>query len=375
MIYLDYNATAPTRPEALAAMVAAIEAGGNPSSVHSPGRAARRRVEEARRAVADLVAVDANQVIFTATGTEANNTALLGYPGYALFVSAIEHDAVKQAAPEATVLPVLPDGTLDLAALDTALATAEAPPLVSVMLANSETGILQPIAEIAARVHAKGGLVHCDAVQAAGRVPFTLDDLGADLLTLSGHKLGGVPGAAALVLGASIAGTPREPLPLLRGGGQERGRRAGTENVGAIAAFGVAARAAKAEIPAMQALAPLRDAAEADLQAAGALLPAATGAPRLPNCFSVTLRGKPAETQVIALDLAGFAVSAGSACSSGKVKRSAVLSAMGYPDEIAGSTLRISFGPATTAEQLTQFCAAWRRLAGTPTNTHTQSIS
>lgn len=375
MIYLDYNATAPTRPEALAAMVAAIEAGGNPSSVHSAGRAARRRVEDARRAVADLVGVDANQVIFTATGTEANNMALLGYPDHARFVSAIEHDAVKQAAPDAIVLPVLADGTLDLAALEAALETAAAPPLVSVMLANSETGILQPIAEIAARVHAKGGLLHCDAVQAAGRVPFTLDSLGADLLTLSGHKLGGVPGAAALILGATLAGTPREPLPLLRGGGQERGRRAGTENVGALAAFGVAARAAKAEIPAMQALAPLRDAAEADLQAAGALLPAATGAPRLPNCFSVALPGKPAETQVIALDLAGFAVSAGSACSSGKVKRSAVLSAMGYPDAIAGSTLRVSFGPSTTAEQLTQFCAAWRRLAGTPANAHISSVA
>lgn len=375
MIYLDYNATAPTRPEALAAMVAAIEAGGNPSSVHSAGRAARRRVEDARRAVADLVGVDANQVIFTATGTEANNMALLGYPDHARFVSAIEHDAVKQAAPDAIVLPVLADGTLDLAALEAALETAAAPPLVSVMLANSETGILQPIAEIAARVHAKGGLLHCDAVQAAGRVPFTLDSLGADLLTLSGHKLGGVPGAAALILGATLAGTPREPVPLLRGGGQERGRRAGTENVGALAAFGVAARAAKAEIPAMQALAPLRDAAEADLQAAGALLPAATGAPRLPNCFSVALPGKPAETQVIALDLAGFAVSAGSACSSGKVKRSAVLSAMGYPDAIAGSTLRVSFGPSTTAEQLTQFCAAWRRLAGTPANAHISSVA
>lgn len=375
MIYLDYNATAPTRPEALAAMVAAIEAGGNPSSVHSAGRAARRRVEDARRAVADLVGVDANQVIFTATGTEANNMALLGYPDHARFVSAIEHDAVKQAAPDAIVLPVLADGTLDLAALEVALETAAAPPLVSVMLANSETGILQPIAEIAARVHAKGGFLHCDAVQAAGRVPFTLDSLGADLLTLSGHKLGGVPGAAALILGATLAGTPREPLPLLRGGGQERGRRAGTENVGALAAFGVAARAAKAEIPAMQALAPLRDAAEADLQAAGALLPAATGAPRLPNCFSVALPGKPAETQVIALDLAGFAVSAGSACSSGKVKRSAVLSAMGYPDAIAGSTLRVSFGPSTTAEQLTQFCAAWRRLAGTPANAHISSVA
>lgn len=375
MIYLDYNATAPTRPEALAAMVAAIEAGGNPSSVHSAGRAARRRVEDARRAVADLVGVDANQVIFTATGTEANNMALLGYPDHARFVSAIEHDAVKQAAPDAIVLPVLADGTLDLAALEVALETAAAPPLVSVMLANSETGILQPIAEIAARVHAKGGLLHCDAVQAAGRVPFTLDSLGADLLTLSGHKLGGVPGAAALILGATLAGTPREPLPLLRGGGQERGRRAGTENVGALAAFGVAARIAKAEIPAMQALAPLRDAAEANLQAAGALLPAATGAPRLPNCFSVALPGKPAETQVIALDLAGFAVSAGSACSSGKVKRSAVLSAMGYPDEIAGSTLRVSFGPSTTAEQLTQFCAAWRRLAGTPANAHISPVA
>jgi cysteine desulfurase len=374
MIYLDYNATAPTRPEALAALVAAVQAGGNPSSVHSLGRAARRRVEEARRAVADLVAVDANQVIFTATGTEANNMALGGYPDHAVIISAIEHDAVKQAAPEATILPVKADGTLDLDALDAALAQASRPPLVSVMLANSETGILQPIPEIAARVHATGGLLHCDAVQAAGRIPLDMATLGADLLTLSGHKLGGVPGAAALILGASISGTTREPLPLLRGGGQEKGRRAGTEAVGAIAAFGVAAQAAKAEIPAMAALADLRDKAEADLRALGAFLPAVTGAPRLPNCFSVALPGKPAETQVIALDLAGFAVSAGSACSSGKVKRSAVLAAMGYGDNIASATIRVSFGVGTTAAQLEHFCSAWQRLAGRSVTPHTNLV-
>ncbi len=375
MIYLDYNAAAPTRPEALAALVAAVQAGGNPSSVHSLGRAARRRVEEARRAVADLVAVDANQVIFTATGTEANNMALGGYPDYASIVSAIEHDAVRQAAPNATILPIKADGTLDLDALDAVLARLGTPPLVSVMLANSETGILQPIPEIAARVHAKGGLLHCDAVQAAGRLPLDMAALGADLLTLSAHKLGGVPGAAALILGASISGTAREPLPLLRGGGQEKGRRAGTEAVGAIAAFGVAAQAAKAEIPAMAALATLRDQAEADLRALGAILPAATGAARLPNCFSVALPGKPAETQVIALDLAGFAVSAGSACSSGKVKRSAVLAAMGYADAIAGSTIRVSFGVGTTAAQLEQFCSAWQRLAGRGLTPHTNLVT
>lgn len=374
MIYLDYNATAPTRPEALAAFVAAVQAGGNPSSVHSVGRAARRRVEEARRSVADLVAVDANQVIFTATGTEANNMALGGYPDRAILVSAVEHDAVKQAAPDATVLPVKRDGALDLAALDRALAAATRPPLVSVMLANSETGILNPIPDIAARVHAVGGLLHCDAVQAAGRIPLDMAALGADLLTLSSHKLGGVPGAAALILGASISGTAREPLPLLRGGGQEKGRRAGTEAVGALAAFGVAARAAQAEIPAMAALSKLRDAAEADLRALGAILPAATGAPRLPNCFSVALPGKPAETQVIALDLAGFAVSAGSACSSGKVKRSAVLAAMGYPDAIASATIRVSFGIATTAAQLEQFCSAWRQLAARAITPHSNNV-
>jgi cysteine desulfurase len=374
MIYFDYNATAPTRPEALAALVAAVQAGGNPSSVHSLGRSARRRVEEARRAVADLVAVDANQVIFTATGTEANNMALGGYPDHASVVSAIEHDAVKQAAPNATILPIKADGTLDMDALDAVLARLETPPLVSVMLANSETGILQPIAQIAARVHAKGGLLHCDAVQAAGRLPLDMAALGADLLTLSAHKLGGVPGAAALILGASISGTAREPLPLLRGGGQEKGRRAGTEAVGAIAAFGVAAQAAKAELSAMTALAALRDQAEADLRARGAILPAATGAARLPNCFSVALPGKPAETQVIALDLAGFAVSAGSACSSGKVKRSAVLAAMGYADAIASSTIRVSFGVGTSAAQLEQFCCAWQRLAGRSDAPHTHFI-
>src|SRR5579864_7319013 len=224
--YLDWNATAPLRREVIAAMSAALARCGNPSSVHRWGRAQRQAVERARAAVAALVGARAESVIFTSGGSEANHLALRGCGHRSLLVSAIEHDSVRDAAEDAMPISVLASGVVDLDALERLLATAESPALVSLMLANNETGVIQAVAEAAAIVHRHGALLHCDAVQAAGKVPVSLEALGADLLSLSAHKIGGPQGVGALVLRRDLA-----LRPMLRGGGQERGRRAGTENV------------------------------------------------------------------------------------------------------------------------------------------------
>lgn len=363
-VYMDYNATAPIRPAVAAAMGRALELCGNPSSVHRFGRLARRRVEEAREAVAAFVGVRPDQVVFTAGGTEANNLALAGAGRDRHIVSAVEHDSVLRAAsPDAEILPVDANGVVDLSALADRLARDPRPSLVSIMLANNETGVLQPVAEAAEIAHARGALVHCDAVQAAGKVPFEVAALGVDLLSLSAHKLGGPQGCGALIVGDNV------PLaPLLRGGGQERSRRAGTENVAAIVGFGVAAAEAAREGPAEgAAVARLRDRLEAGARAACPELRIfGIAAPRLPNtaCFAWT--GLPSETQVMALDLAGIAVSAGSACSSGKVRASHVLRAMGATAEEAGSAIRVSLGWASTEADVDRFLDAWGRLVSRP---------
>jgi cysteine desulfurase len=353
--YLDHNATAPIRPEAASALAETLEIGGNPSSVHAPGRAARRAVEDARAAVAALVGVRPAAVVFTASGTEANNQALRATGCDRAMVSAIEHDSVLKARGDALVAPVDPNGVIDLAALDALLARSGRLTLVSVMLANNETGAIQPVAEVAALAHRRGALVHCDAVQAAGRIAVDMDALGVDYLTLSGHKIGGAPGAGALI---ARDGAPLEAL--IRGGGQERGMRAGTENAPAIAAFGAAARLAReprAELGAM------RDGMEARLRAA---CPEAVvfsrDVARLPNTTQIAMPGVPSETQVIALDLDGVAVSAGSACSSGRVEPNRVLLAMGVAPELAACALRISLGWSTTAGDIDRLVAAWRAL-------------
>jgi len=376
--YLDYNATAPLRPEARAAVLAALDCVGNPSSIHAEGRAARAIVEEARRAVAALAAVAPRCVVFTAGGTEAANLALtpaLAAPGLdrplaRLIVGAGEHACVLQGhrfAPERTTLaPLRGDGRIDLEALAALLAAPEAgPPLLALQGANNETGVIQPVAEAAALVHAAGGLVVCDAVQLAGRANLAAAALGADFLILSAHKFGGPKGAGALV-----AARPELSVgaPLLRGGGQERGARAGTENVAAIAGFGAAAALAAGEqaVEAVR-LAGLRDALAERVRAAA---PDAAifgeAAPRLPNTLCVAVPGVPAATLVIALDLAGVAVSAGSACSSGKVARSHVLDAMGVEPDLAGGAIRLSLGWASSEADVARlgeaFDAALRRL-------------
>jgi cysteine desulfurase len=358
-VYLDHNATTPVRPEVMAAIAEALEEGGNPSSVHQAGRRARRRTEEARQAVAFLVGAEPEEIVFTSGGTEANNLAIKGQPARRLLVAAVEHDSVLRAAPAAKLLPVREQGELDLGALESALAQPGAPALVCVQLANNETGVLQSISEIARLVHRQGGLLHCDAVQAAGKVPISMAELGCDTLTLSAHKLGGPPGVGALVVRGDLRLTP-----LIAGGGQEGSRRAGTENLPGIAGLGRAAQIAMTALPAAAALVQLRDSLE---RRALALTPAArvagAAAPRLPNTSCLALPGISAEVQVIALDLAGVMVSAGAACSSGKVRASHVLAAMGVESELARAAIRVSLGWTSRASDIEAFLQAWEALA------------
>ena len=372
--YLDWNATAPMREEAKAAFTAAVSCVGNPSSVHAEGRAARALIETAREQVAALVGAQPGNVVFTASGTEANMLALTPAietadnkgPRSRLFLSAIEHVSVRAGGrfPREGIeeLLVRADGRLDLAALAAAIAGTPRP-LVSLMLANNETGIVQPVAEAGAIVHAAGGLIHVDAVQAAGRIPCDITALGADLLTLSAHKIGGAKGSGALI-------RAREDIhftePLVRGGGQERGLRAGTENVPGIAAFGAAAAAARVGRAGEAAhMSRLRNELEVGLLA---VTPDATvfgheTVERLPNTTLFTVAGVKAETAVIAFDLEGVAVSSGAACSSGKVQPSHVLAAMGVSAPLQRGALRVSLGWNSTEADVEKFLGAWRKLA------------
>jgi cysteine desulfurase len=354
-IYLDHNATAPVKPEAAAAMAEALAECGNPSSVHRFGRLARRRVEDARDRVAALVHVRPENVIFTSGGSEANALAMALGSRRPLLVGATEHDSVLKAAPEAKRIPVHGDGRIDQGQLQALLDAADGPAFVSIQLANNETGVVQPIAESAAQVHAAGGLLHVDAAQAPGRIPVYADALGADALTLSAHKMGGPQGAGALILTADVS-----PAPIIRGGGQERGWRAGTENLPGIVGFGVAAERAADDLISAGELASLRDAMEQRLsRLAPDLRIYGSSVPRLPNTCCIGMPGVDSETQVVAFDLAGIAVSAGSACSSGKLRRSAVLTAMGVAPEEADCAIRVSLGRGTTAAEIDRFCETW----------------
>jgi cysteine desulfurase len=368
--YLDWNATAPLRPEARAAVVAALDELGNPSSVHREGRTARHLVETAREEVAALVGAEPRDVVFTSGATEANMLALT--PAYEpsavhprrcqhLLVSAIEHPSVRSGGrfPSDLVeeIGVTTDGVIDLSALARRLAAlGEIPPLVSVMAANNETGVIQPIPEIAAMAHAAGGLLHVDAVQVAGRIPTDINEMDADLLSISAHKLGGPMGVGALV---RRGGAPAIVEPHIKGGGQERGARAGTENVAGIGGFGAAAAAARKSMAddgtRMRAL---RERLEAGLGRSAMIF----GAPaeRLPNTSLFAAPGLKAEIALIKLDLAGFAVSSGSACSSGKVAASHVLAAMGVAPELGSGAIRVSIGPTTTENEIDSFLEAWR---------------
>ena len=361
-VYLDYNATAPVRPEAAAAVGRALEAGGNPSSVHAAGRAARARVEQAREEVARLIAAPPSTVVFTSGGTEANALAIesaVAAGARRLLVSAIEHDSVLETAKASgaavDLVPVGEDGRVDLDWLKARLAAwsaADGRPFVALMLANNETGVIQPVAAAAALVREAEGWLHVDAIQAAGKIAIDSRAIGADTLSVSAHKLGGPQGVGALTFGPRASLSRRQ-----HGGGQERGRRAGTENVPGISGFGVAAKAALEGLGAAAGQAAWRDAAAERLKAAGAVL-LGEAAPRLPNTLCVADPGAAAELQVMTLDLAGMMVSAGSACSSGKVKASHVLTAMGQ-GPLADCAIRASGGWATTEQDWNRLAQAW----------------
>jgi cysteine desulfurase len=369
-VYLDWNATTPLRPEARQAMAAAWEVAGNPSSVHAEGRQARRLVEDARAAISAAVGARPQDVAFTSGGTEANALALTpglrrsaGEPVRRLLVSAIEHTSVLSGgrfSREAVgTIHVTGSGLIDLDHLRRLVAVGQ-PALVSVMLANNETGALQPVSEVADIVHEAGGLLHVDAIQALGKIPFDIKSMKADLVTLSAHKIGGPKGVGAHVLAEDVRGLE----PLLRGGGQELGRRAGTENVAGIAAFGAAVRASMAALEGDAARQrDLRDRLEAGLKQTPGMIVFSEAVPRLPNTTLFTVPGLKAETAVIGFDLGGIAVSSGSACSSGKVQPSHVLAAMGVGEELARGAVRLSLGWSTSEAGIDLALQTWRKLA------------
>ncbi len=358
-VYLDYNATARVRPEVIETVAAVMGAVGNASSIHQPGQKAHLVVEDARAKIAALVGAAAEHVIFTSGGTESDNLALKGVGDRRLMISAIEHGAVLAPAllrdSGAVILPVDDAGRVRPEALEAALAVADKPALVSVMLANNETGVIEPVAELTEIAHRHGALVHCDAVQAAGKIPVDINQLGVDLMTLTAHKIGGPQGIGVLVL--------REEMNLaaeIVGGGQERGRRSGTENVAGAAGYGRAAELALEGLDRFAALAELREGME---RRVAAIAPArrvfGVEAPRLPNTSCLSMPGVRSDTQVMQFDLAGVAISAGSACSSGKVSASHVLEAMGVPDEEATTAIRFSLGWASTAADVDRFVEVW----------------
>jgi cysteine desulfurase len=364
-IYLDWNATAPLLPAAREAMLAALDAIGNPSSVHAEGRRARALVEQARDAVATLVGAAPADVVFTSGATEANNLVLAA--GWdTLYASPAEHDSVHAATlrtdARRIALSLDRDGVINADHMLADVLAGNAPlgrALLSLQLANSETGVVQPVLDCARFASSHGVATHTDATQAAGRLAINWSELGVDFLTLSAHKLGGPKGVGALVVRAG-ANLPA----LLVGGGQERRRRAGTENVAAIAGFGVAARAAMAGLADMPRIARLRDRLEQGIRAVTpTAIVVGSGAARLANTSCIALPGRAAETQVIRFDLAGFAVSAGSACTSGKVGASRTLAAIGLPGDLAASAIRISIGPTTSEADIAAFLVVWRDLA------------
>ncbi len=366
-IYLDYNATAPLHPAAKAAMIDALDVVGNPSSVHAEGRAARGIIEAARERVAALVGAKPSEIVFTSGATEANSW-VMAQAWSTIFVADIEHDSVLAPAAvspaERVVLPTLANGVVNLDAIGQryAAGTTPARALLTLQAANNETGVLQPLADAAELARALGLTMHTDAVQAVGRIALNFTGLGLDLMSLSAHKMGGPKGIGALVI--------RDHLDLtsfVRGGGQERRRRAGTENLAAIAGFGAAAEAAKADLAQIARIGALRDRLEQGLRNSAAHVAIIAGdSARLANTISVAVPGRTAETLVIKLDLAGIAVSAGAACSSGKVGSSHVLRAMGLSADVAKGAIRISLGAATTPQDIAAFLAVWTKIVSQP---------
>ncbi len=357
-IYLDYNATAPLRDSAKDAMLEALDLPHNASSVHSFGREARKLVEHARSHVASLLNAAANQVIFNSGATEGNNTVLKHFSDGRVLISAIEHPACLQVLDHYETIRVTEDGLIDLNHLEELLKQEPRADLVSVMAVNNETGIIQPVKEIAAIAHKYGALFHCDAAQAAGRIPFDIAALGIDFTTLSSHKIGGPQGVGALILGL-CGQTPT----LLYGGGQEKSARAGTENVAGIAGFGAAAQDALDALDEYQELSTLRDTLEANLSNhSPELIFYGQEQERVANTCLFAMPGTTAETLLMALDIEGIAVSNGSACSSGRVEPSHVLKAMGASDQGAKEAIRLSLGWGTTQKEIDRFIEVWNKI-------------
>ena len=363
--YLDHNATAPVRPEVVEAVANAMALDGNALSVHAEGRAAHKVLEDAREQVRALANAPVNGVVFTSGGTEAIHLALHGSVAAnglkRIFVSAIEHSAVAANAAatgaEVETIPATADGVVDIAWLKDRLegydVERDGPFLVCVMAANNETGVVQPWREAADLTHDAGGLIFIDAAQALGKVPVNFVMSGADMMSATAHKFGGPLGAGVLFV------APNLPLePVMRGGGHEMNRRAGTHNVPANAGFGKACALARETLARSAEIAGLRDRIEKVVAQAGARVWGA-GRDRLPGTLCFSAPGFSAETQLMALDLAGVAVSSGSACSSGKAKPSHVLAAMGATEEEAASSIRVSLGWNSTQADADAFCAAW----------------
>ena len=356
-IYLDYNATSIIRPEVLERVTKIMGEVGNASSVHDFGRRARKHVEEARAQVATLCNVEPEQVVFTSGATESINTVLCGYRDQPVLISAIEHPAVIAAAPHADHIPVTSDGIVDMDAYQKLLTTIK-PALVSVMLVNSETGVIQPIADMAKMAHEAGALFHTDAVQGVGRIDISLNKLGVDYISLSAHKFAGPQGVGAVIFREGLA------LPkFMLGGGQEKNCRAGTHNTAGIAGMGLAAELALQNMPHYAALTALRDEMELKIrQMTNKIKIYGEGASRVGNTCNIGLNGIPAQTQMMALDLDGIAVSSGSACSSGSFKPSHVLTAMGANEAESKSALRISLGWATTSADINAFLESYKKI-------------
>ncbi len=360
-IYLDYNATALIRPEVIDLMAEVMREGGNPSSVHAYGRNAKARLEGARAAITRAVNCRPQMVIFTSGGTEANNMAVFSCHRNRLITTSAEHDSLRSVSErfEGTVdvIGVDQDGLVDVVALKKALDTGGENTIVSILYANNETGVLQDVRVISEIVHDAGALLHIDAIQAFGKVPLDFLDMGVDMMSISSHKIGGPQGVGALIA--------REKLPVksfILGGGQEHGRRGGTENIAGVAGFGLAASMVPESLEKMKTLRIWRDEIESDLKThAPDVMFLGQGADRLPNVSTIHMPGVMSETQVMNFDLAGICVSAGSACSSGKVKASHVGLAMTGDENIASSTIRMSLGWGSEHSDVEAFLTAWKK--------------
>lgn len=366
-IYLDYNATTPIRLQVLTKMQEWLQVPANPSSAHSFGRVSKKQLEDARKIIAEAISAWPNEIIFTGSGTEANVTILRGFPERRLLVSRVEHSSILKSVENTEVdyIPVDNNGLIDMEKLDSMLAKDNQPALVSIILANNETGVIQPISEVVAICKKHGALLHCDAVQAFGKIAVDFSLLGADMLTISAHKCGGAVGAAALIIKNNL-----RIKPLITGGGQELGRRAGTENIAAITAF--AAAVEEIDLNHMQRLRGWLDEMEAQMQEAGGVI-FGKDAPRLPNTVCVAMTRVGNEVQLIDFDLNGYAVSAGSACSSGRIEKSHVLLAMGVSTELASCAIRISVGWNTTQDEIKKFTQAWLELSNRLTQSNKAS--